>query len=71
MADYFDVTTDYLLGRTTYYKKASSSAYIASKSSNDFTYAFLRCEFEGLTQIEIEKLAIFAEGLKAGRPHGK
>jgi len=31
------------------------------------TAAFQRAEFEGLTQPEIDKLAIFAEGLKAGR----
>jgi len=67
IADYFNVTTDYLLGRTNLYKKISSNASLVSEASEDYSLAFLRAEFEGLTQTEIDKLAIFAEGLKAGR----
>ena len=67
LADYFGVTTDYLLGRTDFYKNSSFSASMVAEISDEYSYAFQRREFEGLTQSEIDKLAIFAEGLKAGR----
>ena len=67
IADYFGVTTDYLLGRTNLYIKISSNASMVAEASEDCSLAFNRKEFEGLTQSEIDKLAIYAEGLKAGR----
>jgi transcriptional regulator with XRE-family HTH domain len=71
IADYFHVSTDYLLGRDSTYESTyscSDSPFIVSEPSIDYNNVFNRKEFEGLTQIEIDKLAIYAEGLKAGRP---
>jgi len=67
IADYFGVTTDYLLGRTAAYVLSPTPALILAESTDNYPAAFQRAEFEGLTQAEIDKLAIFAEGLKAGR----
>ena len=62
IANYFDVTTDYLLGRVGQYDMNISGELVVAEYT-----AFNRCEFAGLTQSEIDKLAIYAEGLKAGR----
>ena len=72
IADYFDVSTDYLLGRDVAYAQVSNSsvsAFTVSESTGIYNKdAFHRKEFIGLTREEIDKLAIYAEGLKAGRP---
>jgi len=71
IADYFGVTTDYLLGRTRTYDQAqisvSDSLLVAEAGDTYAVSPFQRKEFTGLTQSEIDKLAIYAEGLKAGR----
>ena len=67
IADYFGVTTDYLLGRSSSYDMTPSPTLKLAESTAEYPSAFHRSEFEGLTQAEIDKLAIFAEGLKAGR----
>jgi transcriptional regulator with XRE-family HTH domain len=71
IADYFNVTTDYLLGRNNVYEQSSyivnSTSLVAEHNDSYFINAFQRNEFTGLTQNEIDKLAIYAEGLKAGR----
>ena len=67
IADYFNVTTDYLLGRTITYEQSPTQAHMVAEPNNDALTTFLRGEFKGLTQDEVDKLAIYAEGLKAGR----
>ena len=71
IADYFQVSTDYLLGRDISYSLESSdsnSVLVVSESTDTYNKdAFYRKEFIGLTQEEVDKLAIYAEGLKAGR----
>ena len=67
IADYFNVTTDYLLGRTRAYEQSPPQVHIVAESNGDELTAFRRGEFKGLTQDEVNKLAIYAEGLKAGR----
>ena len=71
IADYFKVSTDYLLGRDITYEHISTnhvSSFTVTESTGTYNKdAFHRKEFIGLTQEEIEKLAIYAEGLKAGR----
>ena len=71
LADYFDVTTDFLLGRSRAYEPAPQSrsgALTFAEPADDYALsAFSRREFEGLTKAEIDKLAVYAEGLKAGR----
>ena len=71
IADYFNVTTDYLLGRAYAYEQAMlnpAEKLFVAESTGEYTLsAFNRTEFEGLTQKEIDKLAIYAEGLKGGR----
>ena len=67
IADYFHVTTDYLLGRDIQYKQSPILESAVSESSGNYINSFNRTEFQGLTQAEIDKLAIYAEGLKAGR----
>ena len=71
LADYFGVTVDFLLGRSRPYEYESQSplgTLTVAESADDYMLsAFNRKEFDGLTQAEIEKLAIYAEGLKAGR----
>ena len=72
IADYFDVTTDYLLGRGRTYEQTlrnpANTLSVAETTADYYMSAFRRVEFEGLTQVEIDKLAIYALGLKAGRP---
>ena len=67
IADYFNVTTDYLLGRYRTYEQNPLQVQMMTKPYSDALAAFNREEFKGLTHDEVEKLAIFAEGLKAGR----
>jgi len=70
IADYFQVSTDYLLGRDITYKQESNdsnSMLAVSESIVAYKDAFCREEFIGLTREEVDKLAIYAEGLKAGR----
>ena len=71
LADYFGVTVDFLLGRGRLYESDSQSqpgTLTVAESADDYMLtAFNRKEFDGLTKAEIEKLAIYAEGLKAGR----
>ena len=67
IADYFNVTTDYLLGRTYTYEQIPAQMHLVAEPNGDMLTAFLRGEFKGLTQDEVDKLAIYAEGLKAGR----
>jgi len=67
IADYFDVTTDYLLGRARTYEQSPIQAHVVAEPSCDALTAFCRGEFKGLTHDEVDKLAIYAEGLKAGR----
>jgi len=67
IADYFNVTTDYLLGRARAYEQSPPQVYMVAEPHGDTLSAFRRGEFRGLTQDEVNKLAIFAEGLKAGR----
>ena len=70
IADYFQVSTDYLLGRDIKYKQEfnDSNSVLVSESTGIYNKnAFCREEFIGLTQEEVDKLAIYAEGLKAGR----
>ena len=71
IADYFQVTTDYLLGRDISYSQEfndSNSMLVVSESTSTYNKdAYCREEFIGLTQEEVDKLAIYAEGLKAGR----
>ena len=67
IADYFNVTTDYLLGRDIQYKQSPSLESEVSENTGNYANDFNRTEFQGLTQSEIDKLAIYAEGLKAGR----
>ena len=72
LADYFGVTIDYLLGRELICEQASphpADTLAVAEPVRDYNpSAFHRKEFEDLTQAEIDKLAIYAEGLKAGRP---
>jgi len=67
IADYFNVTTDYLLGRMRTYEQSPLQEHMVAESNCDALSVFRRGEFEGLTQDEVDKLAIYAEGLKAGR----
>ena len=68
IADYFDVSMDYLLGYSRPHRQTPLQAHMVAGLYGDALIAFSRKEFEGLTQEEVDKLAIFAEGLKAGRP---
>ena len=67
IADYFNVTTDYLLGRTFTYDLSPTREFMVAEPNIDELTTFRRREFTGLTQDEVDKLAIYAEGLKAGR----
>jgi len=67
IADYFNVTTDYLLGRTRTYEQSPLQTQMVAEPNGDALNTFRRGEFKGLTQDEVDKLAIYAEGLKAGR----
>ena len=67
IADYFNVTTDYLLGRSRTYEQRLLQVHMVAEPYSDALAAFNRREFKGLTHDEVDKLAIYAEGLKAGR----
>jgi len=67
IADYFNVTTDYLLGRTRAYEQSPPQVHMVAEPNADAFSSLRRGEFKGLTQDEVDKLAIYAEGLKAGR----
>jgi len=67
IADYFNVTTDYLLGRSRTYEQGPLQVHMVAEPHGDSLVAFNRGEFKGLTHDEVDKLAIYAEGLKAGR----
>ena len=59
IADYFEVSTDYLLGREMQYDKLH-----IPDTLKDVRIAFNRGEFEGLTQDEVDKLAVIAAEFK-------
>lgn len=59
IADYFDVSTDYLLGRDVQFEKLH-----IPEALKDVQVAFNRGEFEGLTQDEVDKLAVIAAEFK-------
>ena len=63
IASYFNVTVDYLLGRT----DMPVQELIIPESLRDVPVAFHRGEFEDLTQAEVDALAAIAEGYKAKR----
>ena len=70
ISDFFNVSTDYLLGRDNKYNQVNDNVNLnltVSESVVDYFHSFHRKEFAGLTKTEIDKLAIYAEGLKAGR----
>ena len=67
IADYFNVTTDFLLGRTRTYEQSPPLTHMVAETNSDWLINYHRGEFKGLTQDEIDKLAIYAEGLKVGR----
>ena len=71
IADYFDVSTDYLLNRHKKYEQIPFHIQMVAEHREEILIGFFREEFSGLTQSEINKLAIFAQGLKAGRPMKK
>ena len=60
LADFFGVSTDYLLGRT-------QSELIIPPELEDVEVAFHRGEFEGLSQDEVDKLAEYAKFVKSQR----
>ena len=64
IADYFDVSTDYLLGRT---DNRAPQPLIIPEELRGVRVAFHRGEFEGLTQDEVDALAILAKTLKQQR----
>ena len=64
LADFFQVTTDYLLG------KSNVPNYIPlsiPESLQGAKAGFHRSEFEELTQDEVDKLALIADWLKSAR----
>ena len=64
LADYFNVTTDYLLGKS----DISSPAELTIPDElRRIGIAFDRGEFEDLTQDEIDALAVVAKTLKSQR----
>ena len=67
IADYFDVTTDFLLGRIRKYEKNSDYTHLLAEKQNEYKSLFLRDEFDDLSNDEIDILATVAEGLKAKR----
>ena len=62
LADYFGVTTDYILG-----KPENVTPLVIPEELKGIGAAFHRGEFEDLTQDEIEALAVIAKTLKAQR----
>ena len=66
LAQYFDVTTDYLLGNSDDPTPPNNDLIIPD-ILKDAKVAFYRGEFDELTQSEVDKLAEFAEFLKSKR----
>ena len=64
LADYFQVSTDYLLGRT---DDPNPPALTIPEALRNVKIAFHRGEFEDLTQSEIDALAQIADTLKKQR----
>ena len=63
IADYFNVTTDYLLG-----KSATPDPTLSiPEALKNVRVAFHRGEFEDLSQEEVDKLAEFAQFIKSQR----
>lgn len=69
IADYFDVSVDYLLGKTDV-KKAPSSADRDKVTFDDFTYAMYK-EAHELTAEEKDKLLELARFFNENRKKGK
>ena len=63
IADYFGVTTDYLLDRV----EEPGLPFIIPEDLKGVRVAFHRGEFEGLTQDEVDMLALIAKSLKERR----
>lgn len=61
IAQYFDVTTDYLLGMS------DTPQLVIPPALEGVQVAFHRGEFEGLTQAEVDALAAIAETFKNQR----
>ena len=64
IASYFNVTVDYLLGRT---NDPTPQELNVPSSLKNIPVAFHRGEFDDLTQEEVDALARIAEGYKATR----
>ena len=64
IADYFSISADYLLGLA---DDPTPQKLEVPDVLQDKLFAFNRAEFEGLEQYEVDRLAIYAEGMKAGR----
>ena len=64
IADYFHVTTDYLLGRS---DSPSPQLLHIPDELKDVQVAFHRGEFEDLTQDEVDAIAVLAKTLKEQR----
>ena len=64
LADFFGVSVDYLLGHA---DEPAPQVLEVPEVLQDKLFAFNRAEFEGLDQYEVDRLAIYAEGMKAGR----
>ena len=64
LSEFFDVTSDYLLGITA--DVLETNRVLPDKLKN-IAVAFQRGEFEGLTPEEVEALAIVAKTLKSQR----
>ena len=66
IADYFNVSADYLLCKTDNPEPYSPEAIVPENLKEAWS-AFRRGEFEGLTQEEIDALAVIAKTLKNQR----
>ena len=64
IADYFNVSTDYVLGLS---NNPNPADLIIPDILKGVPVAFHRGEFEGLTQDEVDALAVIAKTLKAQR----
>lgn len=64
LANFFDCTIDYLLGRG---EKSNSDELFIPKDLKGVQVAFHRGEFEDLTQDEVDALAVLAKTLKEQR----
>ena len=64
LADFFEVTTDYLLGKS---DVPNHTPLNIPESLQGSKAGFHRSEFEELTQDEVDKLALIADWLKSAR----